>query len=153
MRIVELGRQDWQTVAVCEEDGVSPLLRSLDEGTGGDEVCLKAFAHLEETWPKRGPPYRNKEQCRQIKGTSDLWEMKVRGKGGASLRLIWFRDRKRLVFTNLFTKGKRIPPSAINLAHTLKAAYEASHDQIEVVKFPEYARQKSERHNGRQEHT
>jgi phage-related protein len=122
MRLVRIGKAQWEVLAVVDSRGHCQVLDFLKElGPGLFAVQRVLVRLLREQWPEEGPPTHNPQLCKSL--GEGIFELRRQPKG-PKLRLLFFYDEGyRIVFTNAFSKAETTPQAEIELARRLKEQY------------------------------
>lgn len=122
MRLVRLGRHQWDIVAICDDRGDCQVLDFLDGLDAGYAAAVNAMlVLLREYLPVHAPQGLREPWCKAL--GDGLFEFRREPKG-KRVRVIWFYDTGRVVVcTNGFSKAEKTPPAEIERARRLRAMY------------------------------
>jgi len=127
MKLLRLGRANWDVVAICDEDGGCPVLDILLTGhrEGSKEARNKMLSLLTQSVPFDGPQLENRTVCKPLEPRSEsLYEFRKQPKRGSKPRVVWFFDGEwRIVCAVAFFKTDRTPEDKLWQARALRRSY------------------------------
>ncbi len=132
MKLRRIAESAWRVVAIEEDDGTCQVLEVLGEGVERGDADARAMLARISRVAEQPVLTRNKQQCRPLKGSKNLYELKA-----GALRVFWFYyGRMMIVCAEVHEKTKaselrRQIQRSEELRERLLAA--GSPDEIEIV--------------------
>lgn len=126
MRLLRLRRAEWDVLAVQSDDGkvCETLDFLLGKREGQQAVRNGLYSFLRETVPYYGPQDDNPELCFRLHPYEDgVWEFRKQPRRGPKVRVLFFRDGKRIVCVNGFLKTSITPPRKVEEAAEARRRY------------------------------
>ena len=122
IRLVRLGRDTWEVLAVVDDRGRCQVLDFLDQlGASYGAARRAMLLFLQLRLPEDGPPVSNVQLCKPL--GDGLFEIRRQPKG-QKLRVVFFYDEGcRIVCTNAFCKAETTPRSELLIARALRSRY------------------------------
>ncbi len=118
MRLVRIGREQWDVLAVMDDRGRCQVLDFLVSRSAAAHRFMFRFLRLR--LPVEGPSH-SAELCKSL--GNGIFELRRQPKGPKLRVLFFYDDGHRIVCTNAFTKAERTPRVEIELARDLKQQY------------------------------
>jgi hypothetical protein len=145
MRLLRLKRAKWDVLVVLErerEKDVCPVLDFLLNPREGQQAARRAFyAFLRESVPMYGPQEENTELCFRMRPYEDgLFEFRKQPRHGPKLRVLFFRDGKRIICVDGFLKTNETPQRKLTEAAAVRRRYfeaKAKKDAITIAELEE----------------
>jgi phage-related protein len=121
MKLVRIGWESWDVLAVCDPRGRCQVLDFLEEFERSSPAAAHAMiALLGQTLPQEGPP-RSEPLCKSL--GNGIYELRKQPKG-KKLRVVWFYGVGRvIVCTYAFSKAERTPQIRIEQSRLLRKQY------------------------------
>jgi len=130
MKLVRVGWERWEVLAVCDSRGRCPVLEFLIEFERSSPAAAHGMlALLRQVVPAAGPP-RSEPLCKPL--GDGLYELRKQPKG-KKLRVIWFYGVGQvIVCTYAFGKAERTPQLLVERSRLLRRQYLAARARGEV---------------------
>jgi phage-related protein len=121
VKLVRIGWESWEVLAVCDHRGRCQVLEFLDEFERSSPAATHAMiAILGQSLPAEGPP-RTEPLCKSL--GNGIYELRKQPKG-KKLRVLWFYGVGQVVVcTYAFSKGERTPQIRIEQSRLLRKQY------------------------------
>jgi phage-related protein len=133
MRLVRLGWENWEVLAVCDHRGRCQVLEFLmDFRRSSPAAAQGMLALLQEGLPAVGPP-KGEPLCKPL--GNGIFELRKQPKG-KKLRVVWFYGVEQvIVCTYAFGKAERTPQIRIEQSRLLRRQYLAAQarGKIEIL--------------------
>lgn len=142
MKLLRLKRAKWDVLAVLEDDGETcALLEFLLSPREGQQATRRGlYSFLRETVPEYGPQEDNLDLCARMRPYEDgLFEFRKQPSKGPKVRVLFFRDERRIICVDGFLKTDETPQRKLTEAAEIRRRYfEAQRKkQIEIVDLEE----------------
>lgn len=118
MKLVRIGRAQWDVLAVLDQRDRCQVLDFLDGRSTAQRFFLR---FLRTRLPVEGPPAHNTDLCKPLGG--GIFEFRRQPKGPKLRVLFFYDDGCRIVCTNAFHKAERTPRAEVELARDLRRKY------------------------------
>ncbi|HTQ80933.1 MAG TPA: type II toxin-antitoxin system RelE/ParE family toxin [Thermoanaerobaculia bacterium] len=130
MRLVRIGWESWDVLAVCDPRGRCQVLEFLvDFERSSPAAAYAMVALLRQTLPAEGPP-RGEPLCKPL--GSGIYELRKQPKG-RKLRVLWFYGVGQVVVcTYAFSKAERTPLTRVEQTRMLRKQYFAARSRGEI---------------------
>ncbi len=137
MQLKSIREGTWKIYAVCEENGMCPLLEFMNQlnpkYTGAKDNVLATISKISQT--PHGPRLLSTDICHFVDKDEKIWEFV-----GGDIRVLWFyssKERMVIICCQAFIKkGRKTPKGEIQKAIQIKDRYEdhAKLGRISVIK-------------------
>jgi phage-related protein len=124
MKLVRIGWESWEVLAVCDGRGRCQVLEFLEEfEQSAPAAAYTMTSFLKQGLPAEGPPH-SEPLCKSLgKG---IYELRKQPKG-KKLRVVWFYGVERvIVCTYAFSKAERTPQIRVEQSRLLRKQYLAA---------------------------
>lgn len=124
MKLVRVGWEEWQVLAICDARGRAPVLEFLVSFERSSAAAAHGMlALLRQVVPSMGPPH-SEPLCKPL--GDGLYELRKQPKG-KKLRVVWFYGAGReVVCTFAFAKAERTPRLLVERSRLLRRQYLAA---------------------------
>lgn len=124
MKLLRLGQMEYTVLAVYDDDGVCPVMESLENLATNNQAAGRMLQKLMDYIPEAGPNFRNSEKVKRLKDAGGIAEFREQPKRGPKVRVLFFLDGQKVVIcTNAFEKRDKTPQSEIDTAKDAKERY------------------------------
>ncbi|HZF10715.1 MAG TPA: type II toxin-antitoxin system RelE/ParE family toxin [Thermoanaerobaculia bacterium] len=133
MKLVRIGWESWEVLAVCDLRGRCQVLDFLDDFERSSPAAAYAMiALLRQTLPQEGPP-RSEPLCKSL--GNGIYELRKQPKG-KKLRVVWFYGVGQVVVcTYAFSKAEKTPQIRVEQSRLLRKQYLAARTRgdLEII--------------------
>jgi phage-related protein len=131
MKLVRIGWEIWEVLAICDGRGRCQVLEFLEEFEQSSAAAAHAMILLlEQEVPAEGPP-RSEPLCKSL--GNGIFELRKQPKG-KKLRVVWFYGvGQEIVCTYAFSKAERTPQIRVEQSRLLRKQYLAARRRGELV--------------------
>ena len=133
MRLVRIGWESWEVLAVCDHRGRCQVIEFLMEFRASSPAAARSMlVLLQGELPASGPP-RGEPLCKPL--GNGIFELRKQPKG-KKLRVVWFYGVGQVVVcTYAFAKAERTPQLRIEQSRLLRKQYlsAVAKKEIEIV--------------------
>jgi phage-related protein len=133
MKLVRIGWESWEVLAVCDPRGRCQVLDFLMEFRESSPAAARSMlVLLESELPAAGPP-KGEPLCKPL--GNGIYELRKQPKG-KKLRVVWFYGVGQvIVCTYAFAKAERTPQIRIEQSRLLRKQYLSAlaRREIEIV--------------------
>jgi phage-related protein len=124
VRLVRIGWETWDVLAVCDARGRCQVLEFLEDFERSAPAAAHAMiSFLKQGLPAEGPP-RSEPLCKSL--GNGIYELRKQPKG-KKLRVVWFYGVEQvIVCTYAFSKAERTPQIRLEQSRLLRKQYLAA---------------------------
>ena len=136
MKLVRIGWEVWDVLAVCDGRGRCQVLEFLEEFEQSAPAAAHAMvSFLKQGLPAEGPT-RSEPLCKSL--GNGIYEFRKQPKG-KKLRVVWFYGvEQEIVCTYAFSKAERTPQIRVEQSRLLRKQYLVARRRGEIeIKEPE----------------